>query len=739
MAEFIQVPCGLSPPGSLPDPIDIIDGGSIDPPGGCECIEGDEECCPPDPPVCEDIFIPFDLGKGFGISEEGHLDLFYPGSFTGGLSYTICDDGTFTSDNLIGFNFKNNPHSNFKEDTGNDLSPVQPIEFLGSIHPLYSIYKMNIKPRTVYGSKNSNLFKQERDFTVQYILEKRNHSYRTNGIIGYSIDANHIKTSLTDELNEVLSNLQTIDGRPYDADLFFNSIKRFLLLGKEDEIESSYLKSLPKATPELIIKRDIEIPSRSGYGINSTTKNSTREIKTATSQSTTNELNTPNIARAINIAYTKGKSLDYRKYSDKNKELLKLWYIVAEDINKRVNVVTTSGTDVTFSIPNSELIPVQTSSGSIFTVPLNNDDTYTFIDADGIRDTIPIVSDLDKARVLNNKDEEAALFNVGSIYKTKLEVSSIYNNGAEFSYDTTLELSSHYILKLNPSTISLVSSNPNIYIKVTEANYLAVSDTTEIEEVIKFKPYPWRLFPIYYDDPILGHFDFTTSYKFTFTSFNIDSLQSNYKYVRKIPKYIIIMPTDRTKYNIFNHQSVLTEWNKRKITWVHSPDPVYSNVGLLNHIFPINFSWPNEGITSSVNTQAMQASYTRNASIFNERFRSTEQPERSKSGIRQLYEMIERIDNNYIIDNNSLTWYDVLSRLDLYQFYNYGNGVSPKFISRFATGEFNNIRLLNVPLGRVIRRIVDAENETTFSTKLMGLREEPTAADVPQVIFGGKK
>lgn len=199
------------------------------------------------------------------------------------------------------------------------------------------------------------------------------------------------------------------------------------------------------------------------------------------------------------------------------------------------------------------------------------------------------------------------------------------------------------------------------------------------------------------------------------------------------------MPTDRTKYNIFNHQSVLTEWNKRKITWVHSPDPVYSNVGLLNHIFPINFSWPNEGITSSVNTQAMQASYTRNASIFNERFRSTEQPERSKSGIRQLYEMIERIDNNYIIDNNSLTWYDVLSRLDLYQFYNYGNGVSPKFISRFATGEFNNIRLLNVPLGRVIRRIVDAENETTFSTKLMGLREEPTAADVPQVIFGGKK
>lgn len=740
MVEFIQVPCGLSPPGELPEPVIPIDGGSIDPPGGCECIEGDEECCPPDPPICEDIFIPYEDETTFTIL-TGDGDEIVEGDINAFLGYTLCDDGSFYTDNLFPFNPKGELESKLKTDTGKDPNHTQNTRISGSIHPLYNIYKMDLRPFPVYGEKNTNLFKPVRDLAVEYVLNRRNHSFRSNGVIGYSLNSTHLKESVHDDIKLVFENIKTLDGRNYDEEVFYVGIKRYLVEDKIDEIDTAYLKNLKvKVEQQNLTRKEIVIPSQSGFGVTSKDKQQSRTI--TKSEIPVTIVESPNVAKGIKLAYKNAKSLDYRKYTDKNSELLKLWYFIPEDINKRLDITNVSGAVETVdTITNWETFQIITSSGQTVELPINLDDTITFINSDGNRETIPIQSDLDKAYTLNNKDEEETLYNVGSGYKIKMEVSSVFTNGAEFSYATSASLSSHYILKLNTSSLSILTSSLNDYTKVTEANYIPVVDVNEITELIKFKPFPWKVLPIYYDDPIFGHFDFTTNFKFTFTSFSLDSLSSDYKFVRKIPKYIIIMPTDQTKYNIFNHQSVLLDYNRRKITWIHSPDENLSKVGLTNYIFPINFSYPNTGITSSVTaTQAMQANYSASTNLFNIAFRDiNNKPERSQAGIRSLYTMINRINETYILDNATLTWYDILSRMDLKQFYTYSTGVSPKVIQRFARGDFTGVKLTRVPLRATIRSIDDTVIETREISKIISVRNPVEFPEIQQIIIGGKK
>jgi hypothetical protein len=279
-----------------------------------------------------------------------------------------------------------------------------------------------------------------------------------------------------------------------------------------------------------------------------------------------------------------------------------------------------------------------------------------------------------------------------------LTVSSPAASNLELTYDIYASRPSHYVLFIDKPTIEDVPFDASPFVKRTKAKYRIETNEAAIQSGIEFRPYPWMVLPIDHNDPILGHFDSNSNIELNFTNFSLEEFGGDLNgpiLVRKIPKCIVLLPTDKYDYLFYSGYSSLVDWNVRTLSYTLSPDPNYYNNKLKNHYFAnIELAYPNPDITSEFSEHGMRAAFYSSATVLNDTFENGVEPDRSEHGFRAAVLIASSLNHNYNV-NEGLLWTDVYKRMTPVQYSNFKLGIPTYMIDKLRLGEKTNVKLFH--------------------------------------------
>lgn len=651
-----RVPCGFGPPGELPPPLPGgADGGIVLPPS------------PPDGPQ--------------PIDPSGPI-------FPGGPNFnsSVTDGKTY---------YEAITSASYLSDSEYDLKYTK-----------YTLTPSRFLP--TYGIKNSEIFGTIRHYSINRIIEKSYSTFEEAVIDGTNISNDHIKNSLNSQFRR-LYNLTYPNGVPVDQSTISNIIRRHIEGDSLDKLDTDYIKELVKDIP-LTSNRNFRSNSikKSGYGVKTEDLIANRTISSLSS--TTSDIITRNRSYGESLISKKMISIDPNKYSDDSRNLLELWYTLPTDVNKRATFITSSGEEP-FYIQNTDSINAYDASGNPVLLELTVNDTLQCYLSGGSEINIPTQSDIEKANVLRNDDEHLIMYHLGFDKQILLTASCPYSD-VEITSSVNAP-PNHYILKLNTSTIQDASFELSPFIKETEANYTIVTSSTsaiqDFNDEIIFRAYPWVVLTINHDDPIWDYFDYSnssvsgTSFKFTFRDVTDDEFGfredlSDPFLVRKIPRFIVVMPTNRTMYNFYNGNSILKDWNIRELRWEMSPDKRLSDIGLLKHPLQVENSYiSSEGESKSgeYSTQSYICRYG-DVTTYQKTYKNPEEiPERELDPVRAAVLKVNEIKEDYNL-NNGITWYDLLGRLGRKELYTLNKRADVQVINKLKRGEKTGVKIFQI-------------------------------------------
>jgi hypothetical protein len=545
-----------------------------------------------------------------------------------------------------------------------------------------------------------NLLNTQRDYRVQVLATSAETVLSNLNKAMSELSLTNLKNSIKPDLRDILFNLTYPDGRPIPQDRIAKAIKKHLLDGTLDQIDTGYIKLLSSraTTDEAATAKILDLPmtqfGRSKADITLDRKQQKQNaIVTAPPIDTT-----PNQSRGVVRALQNARSLDPDVYTDQSKDLLKLWYILPTDINRRITV-STSSNEYPVYIQDTDTIPVTTSSGSVLNIPVDRlNYSVSAITSSYEFTQVSSNSDIDRAVILNNVVEQATLHDVGSKWQTIFTVTSPSSNNLELTYSLEDDRPLYYVLNIDRSTIEDVPDADSIFTKKTRINYTLETNAANIREAIKFRIYPWKLFTINHNDPILGHFGASSTYQFEFTNFSLKQFGTDsgeQLFVRRIPELIIILPTNKYQLNFFNGYSRLLDWNQRRIIFSQSPDPRYSNTGLDQHWIKVDETYPGTDINDTVSVFGKKGTFTGRSGILSLGYTNNSEPlPRKEHGFRSAALTASSLYLNYEVDSG-LLWSDVFIRMTADQYKTFKIGIPTIMMEKLRLGEKTGVKLLH--------------------------------------------
>lgn len=562
--------------------------------------------------------------------------------------------------------------------------------------PRYSFYERDGRTFIPLRSpKFTNIYNPLRHRSVDAILIAHERRFGTDSKFIGDVSNRNLDASINKDLRNVLYNIKKSANEILDRDFWVEIFRLMLFSDDNSKFSSDYvLGELPKfsdLTTEPRANRSIRTIKKSAFGESNKSLAEDRKITTPSFQ----KIDLPNETRASLKAIYSRVPLDWRSYSNPEEiEKMKLWYNVPEDIRKRVSVTKRDGTNVNVTVNNDETFKIKLNDGSHATITVNPDDTIPSLSHIPEIKNIELTTSLHKAFSIKNHFLRDIEYDLGQDLGLKLVVETQDTDDVELNYDlSSMRWNKPYTLSLVASTIAEIDSESD-FVKATSATYTRLTDADEIDANIKFKGYPWKVLMINHEDPIMGHInDDNATFRLEFKDFTLENVDETYLFPRKIPKAIVILPTNRTRFNIYNGLSTLVEWNKREIEFAQHIDHRYYNTGLLYNYLSLESTWPNTDISGNKNTQGLKFFHDRNHILFKSTYNETDEPlPRRKFGFRAAVNMVSSLDT--IFENEGkFTWFDVLSRLSPREFYTFKYGVDRKMIDRLRRGERTGIKL----------------------------------------------
>lgn len=527
-----------------------------------------------------------------------------------------------------------------------------------------------------------------------------------------------IRQSLRQEIKNILYKLYGPDGRTISEARINKSLKVKTINKQITKVNQRYIFNLAVRAAVTKINANAETTRRivtATYGktvqeiVNSRLGNLLRLSPTQSIQPIT-----PDINRALDRIELEKIPLTPSSYTDINSELMKLWYILPEDIYAKTTVVDSSGVTTRLKIPNSELLPVVTSSNQVTGVLVNEYTYNASVVTQSGTVSIPTNTQIHRAYTINNNVEEACLFDTGSKFSIVFTVSSVPSANLELTYDVSAPRPNHYMLLLDKTTIQDLPFNASPFVKKTSAQYTIETSESAFQDAIRFRPYPWLVLPIDHNDPIFGHFATGSKYTVDFTNFNLEEFGDDLNgpiIVRKVPKSIIILPTDRYDYLFYGGYSTLSDWNVRQLNFSLSPDPNYYNPNIKDHYYAnISLAYPNTDITDEYSETAMRASFSSSITNINDTFIDGQEPTRSVHGFRSAVNIASSLNFNYYT-NEGILWTDIYKRLTKEQYTTLKIGIPNYMLDRLRAGEKTGIKLFH-----------DKAGDLSTATRLVGLK-----------------
>ena len=524
--------------------------------------------------------------------------------------------------------------------------------------PKISLRLQNIVTKIEKNSTGySELLKPEIDQHIQYSLKNNDVlvDWTQNRVAGITKEA--IYSSLRDDVLDTIKQIRNIDNTPLTEKQIYSLVSNRILNGTLGELKYSYLKDIK----ERYKKDELEIKK-------------SRDLRV-------------NEFAAIRLLENFRFPLDPSKSSNKMAKILPNWKVFATDIDKYIPILI-DGEYKRYYIQDDDSF-IDRSSLKVL------DGDYYKLYYNGETYKISCGSEIDHAFLVPEKEKQQIINLLGGSGERTISVSSLFSENIEFDYSLTSPRQNFYIFSANLSTLKTEPSLQNTsYLKDTTLTYSLIDTTTSeglgaANEYIKYKA-NHRVFMVDDDDRILDYIETTGNLQVKQTDIIISASKENKEipiYIRQVPWYIIVYPTNRHDYNIFNSKSVITTLEPSGIVVRQlktSPTIAKDFVQKNQESFVQYRNTYKNDVTTSRGASDPYGYYSFVASgdpVYQKAYRvndsigsaTQKKPTRTKTSFRLVKEIIEELDTNYIVELNgigkSVTFFDVFSRLKLKEFY----------------------------------------------------------------------
>ena len=541
----------------------------------------------------------------------------------------------------------------------------------------------------------TDFFKPKIDSNLYYILKNKNNTGNWDSTKAAGVTPIVIYQNLSSEAFDIIKQIRNYDGTPLTVNQIFNLVGSRVLDGTLSKLSIKDLKNLAEDS----IKRNPVI------------------IKPS-------KISSVNEVAALSLIDQSKFTVDKDQLVGRDREIMKNWKVLPSDVDMYIPVIV-SGVEQRYYI-NDDGTFIDRVTLSI------KDGDYFNITVGGRSERLYAQSEKDHAFVLPESTRQKAISLLGGEGGRILEVSAPASvaSGIEFEYSLSSPRQEYYLLSANLSSLyTRPSVAQSFLLKDTTVEY-NLMDTTSVAGIaaadayIQYKANK-RVFMIDESDILLDYIETTSSLNLTQSDIIFDSPKQNKTLpllTRQIPWYILVYPTNRHDYNLFNSKSQIQEIKRdgsitRVLRCKTSIVPEFSKGQTNIFIRYETVDVTGVDVYGDRNSQARRTVINREDAVFKQAYRkrgelkSTAEyiPSRQKTGFRLLREIINELDTNYELSINgigkSLTEFDVFSRLTLNEFNKLSRLENFNTIKKAVqNGLINEVKIIP-PISKADRRI----------------------------------
>ena len=505
---------------------------------------------------------------------------------------------------------------------------------------------------------SSDLFGPRIDENVSYIVKNNEFVKDWDATKPRGVTERAILRSLTPEARRYLSRIKNYDGTPINTSQRFAMIGSRILDGTLGNINVELLRKFAEASDSL---EDFEIIRSNSERINE--------------------------VAALAYIERNYKSLDPAQSEGTGRLILPNWKVFATDVDKHIEIRLSNGTLQKFYVKDDNTL-VDRSNIKV------QDGDFVEVKVGGVLKRFFCKSEIDHAFLMPEKVKMKAINLLGGDSARTLSVSADASSGIEFDYSLTAPRQNFYVMSaVLSSTVTQPTDQGSYVLKDTKITYelMDTSSTSGLEAVNEYIRYKanFRAYTIDDDDRMLDYIETTGKLHVQQTDILLDAPKTTKTtplLVRQIPWYIIVYPTNRPDYNIFNSKSSILTYDasgsvSRTLRTAPTTTPEFnqSNLNIFAPQVLVSTNYPNA--VGEYSTQTRIAEITGDEKVYQTGYRKsnvelgsaqTVNPPKLKTTFRVIKEIITESNDNFILEwgpmGRSLTTFDVISRLNLKEF-----------------------------------------------------------------------
>jgi len=580
----------------------------------------------------------------------------------------------------------------------------------GLQNPLTSINTSPTQQVLVRNTANTILFNDLIDSNLLYVLTNYTNSGDWDSNKTSYITPSLVYDSLRPEILSILSKIKNHDGTSLSRNQIYSMIGTRIFDGTHINVTTELLKNLQFASEQ-----------RTSLNI------------TRSSNQTVNEL------VALSIIENDMFSIDPTMYGDDGtKKIVENLKIFSSDIDRFIPICI--GDD-------EEKLFVYDDNTFILNEPLPiRDGDFVPIQSGNKNEQLLTQSQKNHAFMIPEKTRQRVVSLLGEDPSRTLEVSSYSTANIEYDYSLSSPRKNFYFLSCVLDTVISNSSSKSLLLKNTKARYDLVKSDTQadlnvINDYIKYKA-NHKVFFLDDEDLMLDYIEQTSSLYLSQVDVVTDSPKENKTLpiiARNFPSYIIVCPTNRPEFNVFNSKSKIINFEpsgiiSRQLKCITSITPGLNNPQSTKIVRRNLEGFGGVNALGETDIQARTYKMFSDDSIYQQTYIKNDQltsaesftPNRSKTGLRLIKEIISEIDDNYYLSLNgvgkTLTEFDVFSRLKFKEYAKLTRLENFNQIkSSMLNGGFRDIK--------VIKPIDKANNKLAFNQSLIYKRKEAAPED----------
>ena len=269
-------------------------------------------------------------------------------------------------------------------------------------------------------------------------------------------------------------------------------------------------------------------------------------------------------------------TLDPNRYTGLDNQRIKYWKTIAPDLEKNIAVIGNDLDVDLVEIEKDDSFEVYTSDG-LTTCSLNitDFDTVNILDRNGNLFPINLDTQIDRSKVPSFEELAKVFSLLKETYNFKATAKSQATDKIEENASLDTERRSFYFLKLEPSSVTdLERRNP--LIRLSECKYKLLTGTNNIKNWVETKPYPFYNLYVNHNDLFIDHMFKSRELTLEFKDISLDSFSKygdDYPIIpRRIPWYIVVIPSDRSDIMSTAGVSKLQDYNTRVMYFNINPD-----------------------------------------------------------------------------------------------------------------------------------------------------------------------